>query len=141
MATPGAPSALSVTRQEQSLGLSWTASGTSGVTYEVYRSIYGTFVRIATTDGTTYTDYEVLNGTVYAYNIVATKAGQSSVPSNTASATYTGPVSFYQAERVSEDALKDRKGAATVAAGVVVNGSGEWVRLQKLRGTYASCGT
>lgn len=142
MAPPADPSALSVIAQQQAVILSWTASATAGVTYAVYRSVYGSFVQIGTTPATTYADLEVLNGIVYSYKVVATKGGETSNPTNVATVTYTGPaVSFYQAERISEDALKDRKGAATVAAGVIYAGTGEWARLQKLRGTYASCGT
>ncbi len=62
-----------------SVGLSWTASTTSGVTgYKVYRSVYGgsgcgSFSNIGSTPSsvTTYTDSVVVDGTTYCYATTA----------------------------------------------------------------------
>jgi len=78
-----------------SVGLSWTASTTSGVTsYKVYRTLYGgsgcgPFSNIGSTPGsiTTYTDSVVADGTTYCYATTAVDPSGESGYSNITQAT------------------------------------------------------
>ncbi|MGO8671474.1 MAG: fibronectin type III domain-containing protein, partial [Capsulimonadaceae bacterium] len=92
--TPGAPSALSATTVSTTqINLAWTASGTSGVTYNVYRAntpyfVSGIATKIASAvNGTTYNDTAVpFPGTTYYYRVAAINGGGESTRSNVASA-------------------------------------------------------
>jgi Malectin domain/F5/8 type C domain/Fibronectin type III domain len=95
---PQPPSGLTATVVSSSaINLSWTASGTSGVTYTVFRSTTSTFTPSENNDiaagltGTTYADSGLLGSTTYFYVVQAvTAAGASSASSNQASATTSG---------------------------------------------------
>jgi chitodextrinase len=75
------------------INLSWTASPTSGVTYNVFRSTTSGFVpsssnRIASAvTGTSFSDTGLACGTAYFYLVEAANAGGTSSPTNQASAT------------------------------------------------------
>jgi hypothetical protein len=81
----------SLLAQAPSVTLNWTASTTSGVTYNCFR---GTASGAESTTplngnvitGTTYTDTTVVGGTTYYYTCESVLAGVSSAPSNEASA-------------------------------------------------------
>ncbi len=128
----------------KALQLSWTNSTTPGATHTVYRSkgACGAYVAIATNLLSTYTDYNVSNGEVYAYYVVATLGTATSDPTPTVYLTYLGPADSYSATLTSSDALSDRKGAVAVFtnyAGIPA-GCGEFQRLQRLRGKATMCG-
>ncbi|MGO8673422.1 MAG: malectin domain-containing carbohydrate-binding protein [Capsulimonadaceae bacterium] len=99
--TPSAPSGLTAsTASSTQINLAWTASGTSGVTYNVYRGDYPYFVsgiatRIASgVSADTYDDTAVPSpGTTYYYRVTAINSGGESTRSNVASATSTNPSS------------------------------------------------
>jgi hypothetical protein len=91
---PAAPSGLTATATSSSnINLSWTASSTSGVTYDVFRGTSSTFTpstsnQIAGAVGTlTYSDSGLSAATTYYYFVQASKGGVSSASSNQASAT------------------------------------------------------
>ncbi len=133
-----------VTLRVKALSVSWTNSTTTGATHTVYRSrgALGGYVPVATGILTSYIDYNVTNGEVYAYKIVATAGGVSSAESATVSLTYVGPVDEYSATLTSSDALTERRGAVAVYtnyAGISA-GCGEFQRLQRLRGQSIMCG-
>lgn len=69
-----------------SAALTWTASATSGATYQVLRSASatGSFTQIATgVTGLTYTDSGLSASTQYCYEVIAQSTGNSdSAPSN-----------------------------------------------------------
>ena len=72
------------------VSLSWTASSTSGVTYNVYRqqACSGNFQEISTgTATTTYIDSAVASGETYCYYVTAISAGIESMPSNSQATT------------------------------------------------------
>jgi beta-glucanase (GH16 family) len=93
---PGAPTALSATTASASqINLSWTASNTSGVQYQVFRSTTSGFTpsssnQVATTTTTTYSDTVLAAATTYYYVVEASNASGSSPASNQASATTAG---------------------------------------------------
>jgi fibronectin type 3 domain-containing protein len=75
-----------------SVQLSWTASSTSGVSYDVFRATtsggYGsTPLNPSPIAGTTFTDTTVLPGQTYFYVATAVDSGESSVDSNEVSVT------------------------------------------------------
>ena len=90
---PGAPTALSATAVSATqINLSWTASSTSGVQYQVFRSTASGFIpsssnQVATTATTTYSDTVLAAATTYYYVVEASNASGSSPASNQASAT------------------------------------------------------
>ena len=89
---PTAPTNLVATAGTKQITLTWGASTDDvGVTgYEVWRatSATGTFSRIATTSGLTYTNTGLRRGqTFFYYTKAKDAAGNASAPSNTASAT------------------------------------------------------
>lgn len=92
-APPDAPSALSAAAGDAEVMLTWDASATADVTYNVYRSDSATVdVDVANqidTDltQTSYTDSSVTNGTTYYYVVTAEKDGVQSGASNEVSAT------------------------------------------------------
>lgn len=71
--------------------LSWTASATSGATYNVLRqqACSGIFIQInsSAVTSTTYTDAAVAPGETYCYEVEAVLSGVDSAPSNYAPAT------------------------------------------------------
>ena len=76
---------------QHSVALSWTASATSGATYNVYRqqACSGNFTQIngSAVTATTYTDAAVASGETYCYQVTADLSGVESTPSNPAPAT------------------------------------------------------
>ena len=76
---------------QHSVALSWTASATSGATYNVYRqqACSGNFTQInsSAVTATTYTDAAVAPGETYCYQVTADLSGVESTPSNLAPAT------------------------------------------------------
>jgi Fibronectin type III domain len=92
---PSNPSTLIATAGRRKVSLTWngsTDSGGSGLAgYEIWRSTTGSagsFSRIATTSGTSYTNTGLTRGRTYSYYVLAyDNAGNKSDPSNTASAT------------------------------------------------------
>jgi beta-lactamase superfamily II metal-dependent hydrolase len=88
---PTAPGSLAASAGKRKIALTWNASTDNvGVTgYTIYRatSATGTFSQIATTTGTTYTDSVTSGSTRYYYVTARDAAGNTSPPSNTASAT------------------------------------------------------
>jgi hypothetical protein len=137
------PSALAVQQSIQSVLLTWSASATSSVKYIVYRATgsnrndCGFFVQVGGTYQLTWTDGDLQPGEVYYYKVIAVLDTDESSATNTVSLAYQGAKHQYDAIATSEDALTDRKGATTVARGVVPQGCSEYVRLQKLRGIKA----
>jgi len=70
--------------------LSWTASTTSGATYNVYRqqACSGNFAQIASAvSATAYIDGAVTNGETYCYEVTAVASSIESAASNPAPAT------------------------------------------------------
>lgn len=82
---PAAPSNLTaVAASSSQINLSWTASPTAGVTYNVYQGA----VKIASgLSATTYQQTGLASSTTYTYTVKATNAGGESSASNQASAT------------------------------------------------------
>lgn len=69
------------------VNLSWTASSRA-TGYEVYRAIgSGSYSQIATSTSTSYVDTNVIAGTTYSYEIIATNNSGSSTPSSTINVT------------------------------------------------------
>jgi len=92
---PAAPTGLTATAGNATVGLSWTAS--SGATsYKVYRGTTSggeSATAIASSiSGTTYADSTVTNGTKYYYKVSAVNGGGTGPQSNEASATPEPPV-------------------------------------------------
>jgi fibronectin type 3 domain-containing protein len=95
---PTAPTGLATTVANQDVTLNWTAStDTVGVTgYEVHRSATSGFTpdassKIANVAAATYKDATVTGGTWYYKVIAVDAAGNTSAPSNQATATTTAP--------------------------------------------------
>lgn len=91
---PGIPLNLSGTAPSRSsVSLSWTASPSSGPTYNVYRSTTNWFIPSSTSleaqgvTGTSYTDTSVAAGKAYYYRVTAVTAAGESLPSNQAAVT------------------------------------------------------
>ena len=81
---PVAPSGLTATAVSSSqINLSWTASTTSGVQYEVFQD--GSL--ITTVSGTTYSNTGLAASTTYSYTVEATDAGGTSTADGPVSAT------------------------------------------------------
>ncbi|HVN09437.1 MAG TPA: choice-of-anchor D domain-containing protein, partial [Patescibacteria group bacterium] len=98
-APPGAPSGLTATPGTHVVNLSWTASPTGGVTYNVYRMLQSggvcapassaTYSLIASSIGTTaYPDMDssLMAGSTYCYAVTAVSGGLESTFSNVATA-------------------------------------------------------
>jgi hypothetical protein len=78
------------------VALSWTASATSGVTYNVFRGTSSgaestTPLNTTAISGTTYSDANVTSGQTYYYTVEAVNSAGSSAPSNEASAAIPTP--------------------------------------------------
>ena len=90
---PAAPTGLTATAVSASqINLSWTASTTPGVQYEVFRSTTSGFTpsssnQIATTSGTTYSDTALAAATTYYYVVESSNSAGTSTASAQASAT------------------------------------------------------
>jgi hypothetical protein len=144
---PAAASATNpaVTLEINLLRVTWTNSATTDATHTVYRSrgACGAYVAVASGISTPYIDYNVSNGEVYAYYIVASAPGYTdSVPTAVVRITFTGVPDQYSATLTSSDATTERNGALAVytnAAGIPA-GCGEFQRLQRLRGQATLCG-
>ena len=89
---PPAPTGLSATGGNATVGLTWSSS--SGATsYSVYRGTSSggeSSTAIGTSTSTSYTDSAVSNGTTYYYTVKAVSGGGTSGASNEASATPSG---------------------------------------------------
>jgi hypothetical protein len=76
---------------QHSVALSWTASATSGATYNVYRqqACSGNFAQIngSAVTTTAFTDSAVAPGATYCYQITAVSTGLESTPTSPAPAT------------------------------------------------------
>lgn len=73
-----------------SVTLSWTASPTAGVSYEVYRGTVsgGPYASLNSATTTSYVDYSVVSGQTYYYVVTAVDStGDESAYSNETSAT------------------------------------------------------
>ncbi|MBO3747760.1 cellulose binding domain-containing protein [Streptosporangiaceae bacterium NEAU-GS5] len=92
---PAPPSNLTVTgTTAATASLSWTASTTAGVTYDVLRAAGasgGTFTQVGTATGTTFTDSGLAASSTFRYQVRARNAaGDVSAVSNTVTAMTTG---------------------------------------------------
>jgi trimeric autotransporter adhesin len=94
---PAAPTGLTaVSNNSNAVTLSWTASSTASVTYNIYASTSSAFTANLDTlvaqnvAGTSYTQTGVANGTTYFYRVVASNYGGESSPA-TAQATTQAP--------------------------------------------------
>ena len=96
---PAAPTGLTATAVSTSqINLSWTASTTSGVNYELFRGTASGFTPsssnlITTTNLTTYSDTSLTASTNYYYVVEAVSSAGSSAPTAQASATTLTAVS------------------------------------------------
>ncbi len=90
---PAAPSGLSSTATSSTqINLSWTASSTAGVAYNVYRSTTAGFTpassnRIGSVSSTTYSDTALTANTTYYYLVRASNSAGESGSTNQTSAT------------------------------------------------------
>ena len=86
------PSSLSAAAVSTSqIHLSWTASGTSGISgYHIFRNGSTSPVATVGPSATTYDDTGLAPGTTYRYTVTAFDANADSAPSNEASATTQG---------------------------------------------------
>ena len=99
---PGPPSALTATAASSTqINLGWTASTTSGVTYNVYASVTAGFAPSAANQvatGVTTTSYSHTGraaSTAYYYRVTARNANGESAASNQATATTKAPPSCH----------------------------------------------
>jgi endoglucanase Acf2 len=134
---PAAPTNLSATAISSSqINLSWTASSTAGVTYNVYRSTSSGFAisaatRIATgISGTTFSNTGLSASTTFFYLVTAANANGESGASNQASATTqagggvaTGPISINSGGGASGNFVADTgfSGGSTVSTVAAIN--------------------
>jgi len=96
---PQPPSNLAaIAASSSSINLTWTASPTAGVTYNIFRSTTSGFTPSGSNQvasgvtGTSFTDTGLASSTTYFYLVEASNAGGASPASNQASATtQTGP--------------------------------------------------
>jgi endoglucanase Acf2 len=134
---PAAPTNLTATAISSSqINLSWTASATAGVTYNVYRSTSSGFAisaatRIATgVSGTTFSNTGLSASTTFFYLVTATNTNGESGASNQASATTqsgggvaTGPISINAGGGASGAFVADTgfSGGSTVSTVAAIN--------------------
>jgi acyl-CoA hydrolase len=127
---PAPPSALSATAtSSSSIALSWSASSTPGVTYDVFRGTSASFTPSSSTliasglAGLTYLDSGLAASTTYYYFVEAVSSGVSSLPSKEASAPTPTPPDAGPAEtalsRVGWVATASNTGGADAPARVL----------------------
>jgi len=127
--TPPAPaSALTATAVSSSqINLSWTASTTAGVTYDIYRAQAGsTTAKLATVTSTSFGDTGLSASTAYSYYIVTRDSlGASSTPTSTVSATTQAPPVVSNTPGTLTGTLKNSSGSVPRRAkvSIVINGS------------------
>ncbi len=126
----------------KSLTLSWTNSTSSGATHTVYRSrgACGTYVPVASGILSPYIDYSVSSGEVYAYYIQATVGTSVSTTTRPVSLQFVGSLDQYKESLTSQEARTEQRGGVVVYSSGVASGSGEYQRLQQLRGKLFLCG-
>ncbi len=99
---------------QHTVALSWTASTTSGVTYNVYRqqACSGNFSQINASAVTTtvYTDSAVAPGETYCYQVTALMSAVESTVSNPAPATIPGSSAQASTSQPSSKAPCTRRG-------------------------------
>jgi hypothetical protein len=99
---------------QHTVTLSWTASTTSGVTYNIYRqqACSGNFTQInaSAITATVHTDSAVAPGETYCYQVTALLSGVESTASNPAPATIPGNSVQPSSSQVSSKALCTRRG-------------------------------
>lgn len=130
---PTAPSALSASAASSSqVNLSWAASTDNvGVaSYNIYRSTdNATFVAVASTTGTTFSNTGLTASTTYYYRVTADDAaGNESAASNTASATTLAGTTS-PAKVILNEIMANEPGSST---------AGEYVELVNVGGTSIS---
>ena len=133
MPTLAAPTTLQASNIVGAVRLSWSATG-SPDSYTILRQlgVGGATVTIGSSNTTSFNDADVGNGEVYYYSVISNRSGYTSSPASAAlSVTYIGAPNRY---RPTEDGVSDARGALSVYNGVVKAGSGEFARLQRLRG-------
>jgi endoglucanase Acf2 len=134
---PAAPTNLTATAISSSqINLSWTASATAGVTYNIYRSTSSGFAisaatRIATgVSGTTFSNTGLSASTTFFYLVTAANANGESASSNQASAATqsgggvaTGPISINAGGGASGAFVADTgfSGGSTVSTAAAIN--------------------
>ena len=128
---PTAPSGLTATTASSAqINLSWTASGTSGVTYSVFRSTTTGFtpgsgnVIASGLSSTTYANTGLAASTTYYYKVEAVNSAGSSPASNQASATTSAAgtistTSYYQIVNEASTSCLDDTGGS-IANGTVL---------------------
>jgi len=129
--TPSPATTLTATAVSSSqINLSWTASTTTGVTYDLYRSTGasgGTAAKLATVSGTSFGDTGLTASTTYNYYVVTkNSSGMASAPTNTVSATtQAAPVPPATTPGTLTGTIKNSSGAVPRRAKVtiVINGS------------------
>ena len=134
---PSAPASLAATvANATQINLSWTASSTAGVTYNIYRSTssglgISSANRIATGVGaTTFSDTGLSASTTFFYLVTAANANGESVASNQASATTqagggipNGPISINSGGGASGTFVADTgfSGGSAVSSNAAIN--------------------
>ena len=96
---PAAPTGLSARAVDATdISLSWTASS-GAASYKVQRSADGSagWIQVGTSTGTAFTDTGLTPTTTYFYRVVASNSAGDSAPSNVASATTPGALTYSQA--------------------------------------------
>jgi hypothetical protein len=88
---PGAPTLLSASSPAATLvNLSWTNNASNAGSFKIYRSTGGgafNEIAIASSNDTTFQDYNLLASTSYMYKVTASNIAGESAPTNTASVT------------------------------------------------------
>jgi len=126
--TPPAPaSALTATAVSSSqINLSWTASTTAGVTYDIYRAqASSAAAKLATVTSTSFGDTGLTASTTYSYYIIAHDSlGTASAATSTVSATTQAPPVVSNTPGTLTGTLKNSSGAVPRRAkvSIVVNG-------------------
>ncbi|MCH9662659.1 MAG: fibronectin type III domain-containing protein, partial [Gammaproteobacteria bacterium] len=92
---PGAPGALTLTPNSTTqITLTWVASSTSGVTYDVFRQASGgsdTKIHTTAVSVLTYVDSGLTESTSYTYRVVACMSSLCSTPSTQTASTMSAP--------------------------------------------------
>jgi len=122
---PSAPAGLTASGQSNAVLLSWTASPAAQY-YEVFRGVTPggeSSQPLASSSATTYSDSNVVDGTVYYYSVAAVSSAGTSAPSNEASAMPGGailPSGTYTVTKGAGTLVWDDPGFATSAGTNVV---------------------